>query len=266
MKLTHILLMISALLLTFTASRSMAQTAVNFTVNDCNSISHTLFSDLDAGYVVVIVWVMPCASCLSPALSAYSQVQNVLQTNPGTVKYYLVDDYANTSCSTLSSWASGNGISSADAIFSDAAINMSDYGSTGMPKVVVICGSSHSVIFNQNNSLDATAFGKALENALMCASANGIQDAGADYPGVKIYPNPSVNGKTVIDYTLRTASNVKIEIFNTLGEKVMTLTDQHQDAGDHSLDFGSTGLSEGIYIATITTGVNSQSTRFIIGR
>ncbi|HRD39909.1 MAG TPA: hypothetical protein PLC65_14870, partial [Bacteroidia bacterium] len=71
--------------------------------------------------------------------------------------FYLVDDYANTSCPTLTSWALTNGMPNA-IVFSNSAIDMYDYGSTGMPKIVVIGGANHQVFDNQNNSLNVTQF------------------------------------------------------------------------------------------------------------
>lgn len=34
-------------------------TATNFTVDDCNGVTHDLFTELDEGKVVIIAWVMP---------------------------------------------------------------------------------------------------------------------------------------------------------------------------------------------------------------
>ena len=83
-------------------------TATNFICNDCASTSHTLFAELDAGKVIVLVWAMPCGSCIGPAQSAYSAAESFSSSHPGRVLFYLADDYANTSCSTLSSWATTN--------------------------------------------------------------------------------------------------------------------------------------------------------------
>ena len=51
---------------------SAQTTATNFTANDCSGTPHTLFTELDAGKVVVIAFVMPCATCIAPTLSAYN--------------------------------------------------------------------------------------------------------------------------------------------------------------------------------------------------
>ena len=40
-------------------------TATDFTANDCGGTSHTLFTELNAGNVIVITWVMPCSSCIT---------------------------------------------------------------------------------------------------------------------------------------------------------------------------------------------------------
>ncbi|HEY4800620.1 MAG TPA: hypothetical protein VII99_16190, partial [Bacteroidia bacterium] len=120
---------------------SFGQTAVDFTVNDCAGNSHHLFSELDAGNVIVITWVMPCSACIPIASTAATTVQGYASSNPGRVKFYLSDDYADTPCPTLTSWASTNSIAT-NASFSDATISMADYGGTGgsMQKTVVLGG------------------------------------------------------------------------------------------------------------------------------
>ena len=84
---------------------SFAQTtATDFTTNDCAGVSHTLFSELDAGKIIVAAFVMPCGSCSAPSLAAYNAVQSYAISNPNTVYFYLVDDAANTTCASLTSW------------------------------------------------------------------------------------------------------------------------------------------------------------------
>lgn len=128
----------------------MAQTATNFTEDDCEGISHTLFDELDQGKIIVIAWVMPCASCSYFGSSAYDAVQSFNESHPGIVEFYLTDDYANTSCSNISNWGTSNNMEHHTA-FSSTAINMSDYGTDGMPKVVVLAGAEHRILYNENN-------------------------------------------------------------------------------------------------------------------
>ncbi|MFH2035360.1 MAG: FlgD immunoglobulin-like domain containing protein, partial [Candidatus Zixiibacteriota bacterium] len=53
------------------------------------------------------------------------------------------------------------------------------------------------------------------------------------------YPNP-FNPDTKIEYDLPKAANVRIEIFNVLGQKVSTLIDSYSEAGTHQVTWNGT--------------------------
>ncbi len=66
------------------------------------------------------------------------------------------------------------------------------------------------------------------------------------------YPNP-FNPSTKINYALPEGANVKIEIYNILGQKVAVLLDAQKAAGYHSLIFNAADLSAGVYFYSIKT-------------
>ncbi len=66
------------------------------------------------------------------------------------------------------------------------------------------------------------------------------------------YPNP-FNPDTRITFTLPVRQQVKIEVFNILGQLVTTLVDEEMDAGDHSIEFDGAGLANGVYFYRLTT-------------
>src|SRR6187455_3648496 len=142
-----------------------AQTATNFTCNDCSGVSHDLFTELDAGKVIVLIWVMPCGACSGPSATCYNTVDAYQASNPGRVFLYMADDVANSSCASINNWANGNGApqNAYSLRFSNADIDMSDYGSAGMPKIVVLGGTSHTVFYNVNNAVNATALQSAID-------------------------------------------------------------------------------------------------------
>ncbi|MDA1224691.1 MAG: T9SS type A sorting domain-containing protein, partial [Bacteroidetes bacterium] len=249
------------LALMFVSTISKAQTAVDFTANDCSSTSHNLFTELDAGKIIVIAWVMPCGPCTPPALSAYTEVQNYASSNPGTVKFYIVDDYANTSCATLTTWANSNGITAPDAIFSNASINMSDYGSAGMPKFVILGGSSHSVFFNQNDGLDVNNFNAGISNALTTV---GIFEVSSNNISLSVAPNPVLNSATKIAYTLEAFSLIQIDIINALGQKVKTILNKEQNAGTHEFLLNTSEYPTGIYKLLINNSGRTNTAKLII--
>jgi len=65
------------------------------------------------------------------------------------------------------------------------------------------------------------------------------------------YPNP-FNPSTTINYSLPFESNVKITIFNLLGEVVTELVNSGQQSGYHSVSFKAADISSGIYFYAIS--------------
>lgn len=61
------------------------------------------------------------------------------------------------------------------------------------------------------------------------------------------YPNP-FNPSTTIQFSLPKQTQIKIILYNILGEKLITLTDGTYEAGYHKVTFNSGNLSSGTYI------------------
>lgn len=73
------------------------------------------------------------------------------------------------------------------------------------------------------------------------------------------FPNP-FNPTTTIQFSLASAQNVTLEVFNMLGQKVATLIQNRPlSAGVHSQSFDATSLSSGMYIYRISTPEFSQT-------
>lgn len=60
------------------------------------------------------------------------------------------------------------------------------------------------------------------------------------------YPNP-FNPSTNIQYDLPKPSDVKLEVFNTIGAKVATLTNERKSAGFYTVRFDASHLASGMY-------------------
>jgi hypothetical protein len=76
------------------------------------------------------------------------------------------------------------------------------------------------------------------------------------------YPNP-FNPSTTIEYGLPEKSNVRLEIFNILGQRVATLYDGEQTAGYQKLRWNA-NVSTGIYIYRIVAiSISNPNNRFI---
>jgi aminopeptidase N len=67
------------------------------------------------------------------------------------------------------------------------------------------------------------------------------------------YPNP-FNPATTIAYTLPARVHVKLEIYDVLGRKIVTLADGFQDPGQHTAVFDASSLASGTYLYRLEAG------------
>ena len=233
-----------------------AQTyATDFTAVDCDGTTHHLFSEIDNGKVVVIAWVMPCATCITDPLNAYTAVQSYSSSHPGQVLFYLADDYANTSCQSLYTWANNYGMGNT-VKFSDAAIDMSDYGQPGMPKVVVLGGTEHKVYFNQNSA--SQGINTAIDQAL-AESATNTTIINNEF-SLATFPNPA-NEIITLSISNLNSNSVSIEIFNLLGAKVYTSL-MANNSSKNNLNVDVSQLKNGVYFLNVSSGLSKKVLKF----
>lgn len=67
------------------------------------------------------------------------------------------------------------------------------------------------------------------------------------------FPNP-FNPSTIISYSIAKESLVKLVVFNSIGEEVLTLVNELKQPGNYSHKFDANSLSSGVYFYKITAG------------
>ena len=77
------------------------------------------------------------------------------------------------------------------------------------------------------------------------------------------YPNP-FNPSTIISYSLPQASNVKLSVYNALGQMVKVLENESKEAGIYNISFNASELSSGIYFYKIEAGQFSQTRKMML--
>jgi hypothetical protein len=79
------------------------------------------------------------------------------------------------------------------------------------------------------------------------------------------YPNPFTNS-TTIKYDVKKQGNVRIDIYNALGNKVSTVVKEYQDIGEHSVVFDADHFESGLYYYTIQTGERTNKGKMVLLR
>jgi hypothetical protein len=84
------------------------------------------------------------------------------------------------------------------------------------------------------------------------------------------YPNP-FNPMTTIRYSLAKSTLVKLTIFNLLGQRIKTLVNSFQSAGEHSIswdatDDGNNSVNSGIYFYQLTTDFRTFQNKMVLLR
>ena len=77
------------------------------------------------------------------------------------------------------------------------------------------------------------------------------------------YPNP-FNPTTTIQYSIPKSGNVKLTVYNFLGEEVVTLVNDFKETGVYKVNFNSKDLTSGIYFYRLDAGNYSSVKKMIL--
>ncbi len=110
---------------------------------------------------------------------------------------------------------------------------------------------SHEYSYTDNN-LESGKYSYRLKQVDMDGSFeySKVVEANIDAPAkfelAQNYPNP-FNPTTKIDFSVPSNSNVKLTVYNVLGQQVSVLVNGFMKSGNHTVDFNAAGLNSGLY-------------------
>ncbi len=113
------------------------------------------------------------------------------------------------------------------------------------------------VAVDENNN-----YGSPSESA-MVTSNEELANTPEEFMLEQNYPNP-FNPATIISYALPQSSHTKITVFNSLGQRVATLINKVQPAGNHEVSFNAEQLNSGMYIYRIEAGSFTQTRKMML--
>lgn len=130
-------------------------------------------------------------------------------------------------------------------------------------------GPSGAVIVADGARLPLDAAGSltlAREGIVEVSGGHGPGTAAAAPRGYGIagnYPNP-FNPSTTIRFDLPAEAEIRLAVFNALGEEVAVLASGRAPAGSHSVAFDASGLPAGVYFGRLVTPAGSSTARMLL--
>lgn len=77
------------------------------------------------------------------------------------------------------------------------------------------------------------------------------------------YPNP-FNSASAVEFNVIKPEQVKLSLYNLLGEEIKVLVDEFKETGKYKIHFDGSDLSSGIYFLKLQTSSNSITTKTIL--
>ncbi len=114
-----------------------------------------------------------------------------------------------------------------------------------------------------NLGVAPTGMGEEASNVCEIVSNSEDKELPESFKLGQNYPNP-FNPNTSIQYDISSPAFVKLEIVNSIGQKVATLVNARQTAGNYTIQFDASNLSSGVYFYTLTAGDFTQTKRMLL--
>jgi hypothetical protein len=109
--------------------------------------------------------------------------------------------------------------------------------------------------------------GSGLIDQWMNAGKSFLKEPNGDLPShqtlLSIYPNP-FNPTTTLTYSLASAADVKLAIYDICGRSIALQVNGWRDPGLHSVTFDGSELPSGVYIYQFTAGRTSLSGKMLL--
>lgn len=147
----------------------------------------------------------------------------------------------------------------------DADVTDSDAGDRGLNRFMRI--GRYPALWRDSHRFGMR--GKIIEGGQIPTSIeDGLTDRGQNELPVTIelgqnYPNP-FNPTTTIRYALPEAAQVRLSVFNLLGQEVAVLVNGTRPAGISSVNFDASNLSSGVYIYRLTDGTQTITRKLLL--
>jgi hypothetical protein len=244
MKISICLAIIGFLFLQATQAFSQT-TAMDFTQDECEGLQHHLYSELDAGKVVILEFVMlNCATCIVGTQALENIIQPYENSHPGRIRIYSYGFLNSYTCEQITAWKNDNEFS--HAVFNNGEEQVAYYGGMGMPTIVVVGTNNHNVFYKSIGYLPSMddEITAALDSALLY-NPTGIHE---NIPSDQFTIYPTVFSESININADRELAGSNVRVFDSFGRIVLT----GEISGNGYLKLNAGNLPAGVYFARIS--------------
>jgi hypothetical protein len=147
----------------------------------------------------------------------------------------------------------------------ERSINNAEFTAVAFVKGQGTTTASHSYAYTDGSLLPNTSYSYRLKQVDLDGRFNysNIIELGATHPAEYLlgqnYPNP-FNPATKISFSLPVKSNVTLDVYNLIGQKILELVNGSMETGTHQVDINAAGIPSGVYIYILkASGDNGAS-------
>jgi len=114
-------------------------------------------------------------------------------------------------------------------------------------------GKSYNVTVQVTDGSLTAATSAVITASSTITAVEDLDGVPTEFSLMQNYPNP-FNPTTTIRFALPNESNVRLTVFNILGQEVAALFEGHLNAGNHKVEFDASKLNSGMYLYRIEAG------------
>ena len=169
---------------------------------------------------------------------------NWVSQTSGTTEWLLGVSFTDANYGTAVGW-------------SGTILRTTDGGDNWVSQISGTTGLLYGVSFNDaNNGTAVGEYGKILRTTnggVLFVEENNTNEIPDGYKLSQNYPNP-FNPSTKIKYSIPHLTQVKIKVFDILGNEIETLVNSEKPAGTYELNWNAANLPSGIYFYQLRAG------------
>jgi hypothetical protein len=95
------------------------------------------------------------------------------------------------------------------------------------------------------------------------SSVTTLPGVAGEFKLTQNYPNP-FNPTTKIDFSIPSAGQTQLKVYNVLGQEVATLVNENVTVGNHSVTFDASRLASGVYLYKLVSGSYVSTRKMVL--